>query len=1019
MPRMRILSAAEQARFDHPPVFDSAERKKYLDFPGFVIDAAKGLRAPVNRIGFLLAYGYFRATRRFFAPETFHARDIAYVSRALDLPLDTFTPGGYAKMSRLRSQARVLDLQGFQPFDARAEGLLITEIAKMARVHLKPRIIFGHCIDFLSANRIQFPGARRLTDLIRARLSERKEDLIRLVDTNLPPDLRAMLDGLFVQEDGGNRYQLTLLSRISQSTRPGKIRKTAVDLEILADLYGKIAPVLEILDIGSEGVRYYAGGVHRSEMFQLQRRSDADRYLHAIAFIADQHHRLQDAMVDMLLSVMQSFRTTVEREHKEEVFTQRKTAGARFEKMLDDVEAEVSNLQNEIRALLDHETMSDARKLNSIRAILDRDRESVLDVLRADIRKGTVVDESLFHDILEDRSIRLQNRISPILKQVAFIGDASAADLVAAIAWFREKDGSIGPGMPLAFLTSAERRAVNDSKGFRVSLCKVFLFQHVAAAIKAGSLNLDGSYKYRPLDDYLISRERWEREKQELLERAGLADFDDPGPVLGELEAVLQQQYETTNRAASDGSNPYLKVRSPGNFRVVTPALDEVESEPLQEILPKRDLVPLSEILATVDQHCGMFEEFRHWQQVNVDQTPSPATTIAGIMALGCAIGVQKMARISREISERELEYAVNWRFSLENIVAANDRVVAAMERMELPQIYRRSRETLHTSSDGQKFEVRKPSLNASYSFKYFGQVQGVSAYTFIDERSFLWYSLVFSAAERESAYVIDGLMHNDVVRSDIHSTDEHGFMEAIFCVTHLLGISYAPRFKDLKKHNLYQFRNSRDEEAEWAIVPAKYVNEKAVRASWDDLLRLVATIRLKEATASEIFRRLNSYSRQHRLYAAMKAFGQIIKSMFIMRYIHQVELRQAIEKQLSKIELANGFTRAVAVGNPRGIEHAEKEDQEIAEGCNRLIRNSIICWNYLYLTRELEAARTPEARDKILKMIALHSPQAWGHTNMLGEYDLSNDRLRDNTGVLPPKFAPSIIPENWEPPDR
>lgn len=1019
MPRMRILSAAEQARFEHPPAFNSVERKKYLDFPGFVIDVAKSLRAPVNRIGFLLAYGYFRATRRFFAPETFHARDIMYVSRALDLPLDTFTPDAYAKMSRLRSQARILDLQGFQPFDARAENQLIAEIAKMACVHLKPRIIFGHCIDFLIANRIQLPGARRLTDLIRARLSERKEDLIRLVDTNLPPDLRATLDGLFVQEDGGNRYLLTLLSRISQSTRPGKIRKTAADLEILTDLYGRIAPVLEILDIGSEGVRHYAGGVHRSEMFQLQRRSDADRYLHAIAFIADQHHRLQDAMVDMLLSVMQSFRTTVDREHKEEVFTQRKTAGARFEKMLDEVETEVSTLQNEIRALLDHETMSDARKLDSIRAILDRDRESIVDVLRADIRKGTAADESMFHDILDDRSIRLQNRISPILKQVEFIGDASTADLVAAIACFRERDGSIGPGMPLTFLTSAERRAVNDPKGFRVSLCKVFLFQHVAAAIKAGSLNLDGSYKYRPLDDYLISRERWEREKQELLERAGLADFDDADPVLKELEAVLQQQYEVTNRAASDGSNPHLKVRSPGNFRVVTPALDDVESEPLQEILPKRDLVPLSEILATVDQHCGMFEEFRHWQQVNVDQTPSTAITIAGIMGLGCAIGIQKMARISRDVSERELEYAVNWRFSIENIVAANDRVVAAMERMELPQIYRRSRETLHTSSDGQKFEVRKPSLNASYSFKYFGQAQGVSAYTFIDERSFLWYSLVFSAAERESAYVIDGLMHNDVVQSNIHSTDEHGFMEAIFCVTHLLGISYAPRFKDLKKHNLYQFRNSGDEEAEWVIVPAKYVNEKAVRATWDDLLRLVATIRLKEATASEIFRRLNSYSRQHRLYAAMKAFGQIIKSMFILRYIDQVELRQAIEKQLSKIELANSFTRAVAVGNPRGIEHAEKEAQEIAEGCNRLIRNSIICWNYLFLTRELEAARSPEERDKILKMIALHSPQAWGHTNMLGEYDLSNDRLRDNTGVLPPKSAHRIIPENWEPPNR
>lgn len=93
---------------------------------------------------------------------------------------------------------------------------------------------------------------------------------------------------------------------------------------------------------------------------------------------------------------------------------------------------------------------------------------------------------------------------------------------------------------------------------------------------------------------------------------------------------------------------------------------------------------------------------------------------------------------------------------------------------------------------------MRKASLNANHSFKYFGKGQGVSAYTFIDERQLLWHSVVISAAERESAYVIDGLMRNDVVRSDIHSTDSHGYAEAIFAVTHLLGISYAPRIKNL-----------------------------------------------------------------------------------------------------------------------------------------------------------------------------------------------------------------------------
>ena len=51
--------------------------------------------------------------------------------------------------------------------------------------------------------------------------------------------------------------------------------------------------------------------------------------------------------------------------------------------------------------------------------------------------------------------------------------------------------------------------------------------------------------------------------------------------------------------------------------------------------------------------------------------------------------------------------------------------------------------------------------------------------------------------------------------------------------------------------------------------------------------------------------------------------------------------------------------------------------------------------------------------------MIAIHSPQSWGHFNLLGEYDFSKEKLQDNTGVLPPKSTPGIIPENWGPQTR
>ena len=93
----------------------------------------------------------------------------------------------------------------------------------MARLHLKPRMIFLRCTDFLAEKRIQIPGERRLADLIRTQLNVCKNDLISLADMHLPPDLRARLDSLFEQDGGTSRYRLTLPKRIPQSTRPGKI----------------------------------------------------------------------------------------------------------------------------------------------------------------------------------------------------------------------------------------------------------------------------------------------------------------------------------------------------------------------------------------------------------------------------------------------------------------------------------------------------------------------------------------------------------------------------------------------------------------------------------------------------------------------------------------------------------------------------------------------------------------------------------------------------------------------------
>jgi hypothetical protein len=80
MPRMKILDSSEQASFDKPPLFGSEERKRFFEFSATVLEIAERFRTPCHRIGFLLAYGYFRATKKFYSPLDYPPADIAYVA---------------------------------------------------------------------------------------------------------------------------------------------------------------------------------------------------------------------------------------------------------------------------------------------------------------------------------------------------------------------------------------------------------------------------------------------------------------------------------------------------------------------------------------------------------------------------------------------------------------------------------------------------------------------------------------------------------------------------------------------------------------------------------------------------------------------------------------------------------------------------------------------------------------------------------------------------------------------------
>ena len=1018
MPRQQILTPDEQQRFDSPPVLSGVERTRAFFVSAALNELLASLRTPTNQVCFLVQLGYFRAVHRFFSPP-YPPQDVAYVAAQREVRPDMVAASPYDEATSRRHRQLIREHLGYRAFSAHAQRQLREHLQPLIRSQARPKMLFQESMVFLRDHKIETPGSGTLTLLILETVRRHKHELVERVRTWLSLEDRRALDALFEKDPGAEdlavqRARLTLLKRFSHSTRPSKIKGNLVDLQAIRDLYQPLHPIVRALDLTPDGLRYYAHSVIKSEVFQVSRRVDPERHLHLLCFIAHQYFHLHDLLMDVLLKAVQSTRNTCQRLHQSQYYDERAERQQALRSLVANVEQTVCHALVPIEQIAFRAPLSDAEKVHSIQDIL-RQRQEERQTLHHQIAqwKEDLMhqgEERAYYDILESQSVKLQHKVAEIVRQVRFAGTDNP--LLEAVRHYQTTEGPTTSTVPTAFLPDRESRLLTRADGsFRVSLYKALLLVRVAEAVKSGTLHVEDSYRYRSLDDYLIPREAWERRRAEYMQQANLSPVaDGPGWLQGRA-AILDQQYITTNEHILEEKNEYITFDKDGRCHVRTPKEDEADTEPLSRFFPENRYISLLEVLSTVNRCSQFLEAFQHWQVRYSKPRPPERVLLAGIVGYGCQIGTGKLARISRQIRDAELERTVNWYFSPDNIAEANDRIVRLMDQLPLPQLYQRQEDQLHTSSDGQKVEVGVDALNAHYSFRDFGQHKGVSAYTFIDERHFLFHSLIVSSPEKESPYVIDGLMHNEVVRSDIHSTDTGGYTEILFGAMHLLGFAYAPRIKNFGVQRAYGFRRRREyEEKGYRILPDGYIQSSRIEDQWDEILRFVATIKLKVTSASQLFKRLNSYSRQHPLYQALKEYGKIEKSIFLLKWIDLPDLRQAVGKQLNKGESANRFADAICFSRNQEFLYAEKTEQEMADGCNRLIRNAIICWNYLYLSQRLAQETDEERREVLLTALKQGSIVIWHHLNLHGEYDFSEEKLQDSVGFDLPKILAAEV---------
>jgi TnpA family transposase len=133
------------------------------------------------------------------------------------------------------------------------------------------------------------------------------------------------------------------------------------------------------------------------------------------------------------------------------------------------------------------------------------------------------------------------------------------------------------------------------------------------------------------------------------------------------------------------------------------------------------------------------------------------------------------------------------------------------------------------------------------------------------------------------------------------------------------------------------------------------------VATHWDELLRFATSIRTGTVTASAMLRRLSAYPRQNGLALALRELGRLERSIFMLDWLRDIDLRRRTQAGLNKGEARNALARAIFFNQLGELRDRRFENQTYrASGLNLLVA-AIILWNTRYLEMALADIGTPD----------------------------------------------------------
>ncbi len=202
------------------------------------------------------------------------------------------------------------------------------------------------------------------------------------------------------------------------------------------------------------------------------------------------------------------------------------------------------------------------------------------------------------------------------------------------------------------------------------------------------------------------------------------------------------------------------------------------------------------------------------------------------------------------------------------------------------------------------------------------------------------------------------------------------------------------PRFTHLPKKaakNLVCFENPAVF-SEYLIKPSSKVNSDLIIKEWDNILRILASLAMKETTQAVVIKKLASYKLSNPTLKALIEFDKIIMSLYMLDYIDDPDMRSNVHRSLNRGESLHQLISRIRKISGNKLPGKTEIEMEVNNECNRLIANCIIYYNATLLSK-LYKKYKKEKNTEFCDMIKRLSPVAWQHINLVGKYDFCKNQ--------------------------